>query len=99
MNIPASPDQVCVKLAESGNKITVRALDGEMNMILLEGSPEALEALGTLIVAQARARSSCGYQVAPDGSGSAIFSSRSNFGIYIHRLPCDEHASDVSHAS
>jgi hypothetical protein len=95
MNSASTPDDVCSAFAESGAKITVRAMDEET--ILLEGSAEALEQLGALLIAQARGSVVCGFHVSPRGAGSAIFSSGSDRGLYFHKLPCNaEPAHDAS---
>jgi hypothetical protein len=59
------------------------------NFILLEGNKAAFEFLGRLFLAHAKAHD-CGFQISPKGAGSAFFKKGSTFGLYLHRLPCDE---------
>jgi hypothetical protein len=80
-----SPDAVCERYADQNVKVTSRLLNG---MILLEGSREALEFLGHLLIAQANFDRDCGFHIAPRGAGNALFSEKSDVGLYIHRLPC-----------
>jgi hypothetical protein len=87
MNGSPTPDMVIERFCTDGRKLTVRSL--EDNMVLIEGDAEALAALGSLLLAQARAGQTCGFQIAPDGAGQAAFSSDSNMGLYIHRTPCE----------
>jgi len=86
MNNLSIPDALCASFAERPDKITLRAAaDGT---VLVEGSASALEFLGNLLIAQAQTQTDCGFQLSPSGAGSALFSSSSNLGIYIHRTPC-----------
>jgi hypothetical protein len=68
-------------------KITCRTF-GEY--ILIEGSEEALEFLGKLFLAQAKETDNCCFWLSPFGAGCAYFTEKSNRGLYIHRLPCDQ---------
>lgn len=61
--------------------------------ILLEGDRTSLEWLADVILASAADERDCGSFVAPDGPGNIFFHKSSEFGIYIHRLPCLEHES------
>src|SRR6266550_876064 len=58
--------------------------------ILLEGDRTSLEWLADIILASAADKRDCGSFVAPDGPGNVYFHKSSEFGIYIHRLPCLE---------
>lgn len=82
-----SVDELCEKYSRKETKLTVKFLDGERDMILIEGKASALEFLGKLLIAQATA-SDCGFQIAPNSAGKALFSPDSTLGIYIHRIPC-----------
>jgi hypothetical protein len=90
MNASPTPDAVIERFCTAGQKVTVRNL--EENMVLIEGDADALAALGSLLIAQARAGQTCGFQMAPDGAGRSAFSSASNLGLYIHRTPCEHKA-------
>ena len=84
--LQVSPDEVCTRQATRPSKVTCRIIDG--NAVLLEGSAEALTFLGELLIAQARFKKDCGFQLEPQGAGGKLFSARADHGIYIHRLPC-----------
>lgn len=58
--------------------------------ILLEGDRTSLEWLADFILASAADERDCGSFVGPDGPGNIFFDKKSEFGIYIHRLPCLE---------
>lgn len=47
----------------------------ESDIVLIESSAEALEFLGNPLIAQARFANDCGFQISPNGAGSALFSS------------------------
>jgi hypothetical protein len=90
MNGPPTPDMIIERFCTAGRKFTVRSL--EENMVLIEGDAEALAALGSLLIAQARAGQTCGFQISPGGAGRAAFSLHSDLGLYIHRTPCEHDA-------
>ncbi|MGH9875386.1 MAG: hypothetical protein ACRD9S_23265 [Pyrinomonadaceae bacterium] len=79
-------DEVCASYATRGTKVTCRTMD---DSVLIEGDRETLEFLGNLILAQAGDVDCCHKSIAPNAAGSALFTTQSNVGIYIHRLPCD----------
>lgn len=83
-----SYDAVLQQLAKKNPKISVRHLDGKT--ILIEGNSNSLKFLGYLLLAHAEA-SDCGDQFSPDGARSRLFSKESTLGVYLHRLPCNEH--------
>jgi hypothetical protein len=90
-----SPDHIW-KLYE-GKKVglTVKLLPEEKPegkpSVLLEGDRTSLEWLADMILASAANEQDCGNFVAPDGPGNIFFNKKkSEFGIYIHRLPCLE---------
>jgi hypothetical protein len=85
----SSPDKASGEMVDRGLKVTYRIL--ESGTSLLEGSREALEAFAQIILSQARSDSDCGFDVAPVGPGSALFTSSSDLGLYVHRLPCASH--------
>jgi len=78
-------DEVCETYARKHVKLTVRLLADED--VLIEGTSEALEFLGNLLLAHASDKED-GRQLGPRAAGSAFFSSESTKGLYIHRLPC-----------
>lgn len=82
-----SVDELCEQFSRKKTKLTVKFLDGEKDMILFEGEASALEFLGKLLIAQSTA-SDCGFEIAPNSAGRALFSTDSTLGIYIHRIPC-----------
>ncbi len=60
--------------------------------ILLEGNQASLEWFADSILAHARDMRDCGFFFGPDGPGNLFFNKKSEFGLYIHRLPCLEEA-------
>ena len=61
--------------------------DAGPDYVLLEGNKAAFEYLAKLFLTRANARD-CGFQISPHGAGSALFKRGSEFGLYLHRLPC-----------
>lgn len=86
MSAKTSPDSICAKFSERRQRITVGSLGDDT--VLLEGSAEAPELFGKLLIAQARFKQDCSFEISPNGPGSALFSGDSTLGLYIHRLPC-----------
>jgi hypothetical protein len=85
-----SYETILNKLAKKNPIITLRHLDKKM--ILFEGNAVSLKFLGYLLLARAEADASdCGNQFSPDGARSQLFSKDSTLGVYLHRLPCNEH--------
>jgi hypothetical protein len=80
-----TPDEICAAYAKKKVKITLRTLDDDEDVVLIEGTREALEFLGQLLLAQARCRD-CGFQLTPNGAGKALLSIESTKGVYLHRL-------------
>lgn len=89
MSTQLSPDMICAAFSDRPEKLTVRRLEGDTTLI--EGSAEALEFLGNLLIAQARFANDCGFEISPTGPASAVFSREASVGLYIHRLPCVDH--------
>jgi len=89
-----SPDKLW-KLYEGREvRLTVKVLPEEkregLPSILLEGDRTSLEWLADFILASAAFERDCSSSAAPDGPGNIFFDKSSEFGIYIHRLPCME---------
>jgi hypothetical protein len=82
-----SPDAIVDAYDDQVVDLVVRPLDDDY--LLLEGDQESLLFLSDLIRAVATGRD-CGFQIAPQGPGSAWFSPDSATGLYIHRTPCAE---------
>src|SRR5579863_20429 len=85
------PDDVSAQFAQKKIlKVAMLPADEDGgDYILLEGNKAAFEYLGRLFLAHAKAQD-CGFQISPKGSGSALFKKGSAFGLYLHRLPCNE---------
>lgn len=81
-------DGVKVKL---GVRILQEKSPAGLPSILLEGNKVSLEWLADFILASAADERDCGSSASPDGPGNIFFDKTSEFGIYIHRLPCSEH--------
>ncbi len=86
MKKDTSPDSACAKLAESTNRLACVLLNEDTELI--EGPAESLEALGEILIAQARFQKDCSFDLHPRGPGNAIFTVGSTHGICIHRTPC-----------
>lgn len=91
-----SPDEVCAAFAESGAKLSIRGLE---DLVLIEGSDDALLRFAELIAAQARFCGDDGFEISPNGPGSMIFDSKSTLGVYIHvlRSSSDRRVDPTSH--
>ena len=82
-------DAVCGEFADKGVQITVKALPEDRTYVLIEGDKMAFEFLGKLLLAHAN-QGDCGFFIAPNGPGCALFSPTAELGLYFHRLPCVE---------
>jgi hypothetical protein len=91
-----SPDDVSMLYRRRKVSLLVKVLpekDREgLPSILLEGNRASLEWLAASILAQARFMRDCSFFFGPDGPGNSFFNKKSEFGLYIHRLPCLEEA-------
>jgi hypothetical protein len=76
------PDDVCKEYASRPIKLQVRDL-GEV--ILIEGTRDALEFLGKVLIAQSAAKDD-GFEIGPQGPGEYFFDRRAEKGFYIHRI-------------
>ena len=84
------PDRVAQHYHAAGVDLRIRVLppEGEYSkpMIVIEGHAEALLFLADLLLAQATDELDCGFQV--DLPAPGLLSDQSQYGIYIHALPC-----------
>jgi hypothetical protein len=64
-----------------------RSDDSGPPSILIEGDKRTLEFVASLILAVAHDED-CGFGIQPQGPGDAVFDPSSQYGIYVHRLPC-----------
>ena len=80
-----SPDSVCKAYANKDIKIRCRSKE---RWIEIEGSKKSLEFIGKLILAQAKYKNDCGFQISPYDGGNRFFAPHAKKGLYIHRLPC-----------
>ena len=76
------PDDICREYCERAIKLRINNLD---DVVLVEGTAEALEFLGKLFLAQAQAIDD-GFEIAPTGPGEYFFDPMSEKGVYIHRV-------------
>jgi hypothetical protein len=76
------PDDICREYSERTIRLRIRGLD---DVVLVEGTAEALEFLGKLFLAQSQANDD-GFEIAPTGPGEYFFDPTSEKGIYIHKL-------------
>ncbi|HEV2732830.1 MAG TPA: hypothetical protein VGV15_22590 [Terriglobales bacterium] len=90
------PDDVSKLYKRRKVSLTVKVLPEKsregLPSILLEGNRASLEWLADSILAQASDKRDCSFFFGPDGPGNFFFNKNSEFGIYIHRLPCLEEA-------
>ena len=80
-----SPDKICEIYASENIKITCKV---RRDFVLIEGNKKTLEFLGNLILAQAKFREDCSFEISPSGAGKIFFARGSKKGFYIHCLPC-----------
>ena len=88
-----TPDDICETYARKHVKVTFRPLEDDNEVLLIEGDQQALEFLGKLFLSIASSEE-CGFQMGPMLAGSALFSKESTRGLYIHRLPCNDHPTE-----
>lgn len=78
------------KVLENSNankiELNIRMLEDQ---VLIEGTEETLSFLSKLINAHANKDEDCGIQLSPNGAGKSFFNKESEYGIYIHRIPCE----------
>lgn len=89
-------ETVLEKHSSSESKLTAKLFMSEdeqfpLQYVLLEGTPDALRFLADFILAHIESDVGCNWDLHPQGAGSIHFSTRSNVGIYLHKLPCDLH--------
>lgn len=81
-------DKVCAGAAGKA-KLTLKALPEDKSYVLIEGDKSTFEFLRDLFASHA-VGDDCGFQIAPNGPGKALFKKGSEYGLYLHRLPCAE---------
>lgn len=90
----ADPGEV---MARSGARMTIRCLPAKEDegkpLIAIEGDAKSLCFLADLLLAQALDTIDCGIQIEADRS--AYFTDETEFGLYIHKLPC---VNDAQHS-
>jgi len=82
-------DDICVRYADEAVGIVLQLLkdeDGEARTVLAEGRPTALRMLGELLIAVADGKSGDSFHISPFGPGNKHFDTKSELGIYIHRI-------------
>jgi hypothetical protein len=62
------------------------------DMVLIEAHAATFRFLSELFRAAAEDETDCGTQFFPHGPFGQMFSKKSRFGLYLHRLPCMNHA-------
>src|SRR5882762_3056036 len=80
-----APSKTSGKSRRGHLNLSISKLD--RRTVLIEGTRRTLESLGRILLEHAREKD-CGYQMVPDGAGRNHVNKDSNFGLYIHRLPC-----------
>jgi len=89
-----SPDQICNIYARKRVKLRCKLMTEDKDYVLIEGTKDALEFLGNLLLACANF-TDCGFSISPKEAGRIFFSSDSDKGIYIHRVSCKKCHNDV----
>ncbi len=82
-------DDICDRYADEKVGIVLRLLtdeDGIARTVLAEGRPTALKMLGELLIAVADGKSGESFHISPFGPGNIHFDTKSELGIYIHRI-------------
>jgi hypothetical protein len=81
------PDDICAAYAkQKGMKKITLNITKEGDMVYFEGTPEALEFIGNLFIAQARYDKDCSFFLSPQNPGGMFFNKRkSTHGLYIQR--------------
>lgn len=86
------PEKALAHLFDQSHEIDVRLLadgdDAPYPLILVQGDRSSLEFLGQVLIAVARDDEDCGFQFGPHHAGSTHFGRESQYGLYLHRLPC-----------
>lgn len=89
------PDNVCVRYSGVGVALNLRVLEsapGEGKpMVLIEGDEQSLLFLADLLIAQASDELDCGFQITAPAPN--FLHPSSQFGLYIHALPCAQETS------
>lgn len=83
----SSPEGLVPSL-DQPHVLDVRQLDAET--ILIEGDRDSLTLLSDILRAVAQG-GDCGFSLSPHGAGSDHFAEGSEYGIYVHRTPCEQH--------
>jgi hypothetical protein len=86
------PDQITAHYADLGVALKISVLepldtDSGRGHVLIEGDAQSLLFLADLLLAQCADELDCGFQIEA-GSDSRFFAPGSDFGLYIHALPC-----------
>jgi hypothetical protein len=88
-----SPNEICDAYAEEKVGLEIRVLrdnkDDPNQLVLIQGTKNALEMLSRLIfaIAQDEKSDKSSFSISPRGAGSMHFNKSSEFGVYINRLP------------
>ena len=90
------PDNVTSYYYDLGVELNFQMLtpdnSGSKPLILIEGNREALLFLADLLLAQASDFLDCGFQI--NLPAPRLLSERSQYGVYIHALPCASESAD-----
>lgn len=84
-------DEICEKYSNQSVGLILRMIEEEdgdpQTTVLIEGPAAALRMLAELLIAVADESEHDGFAISPFGAGRAHFSTSSELGVYIHRLP------------
>lgn len=91
-----TPDDVFSRYSKKVSDLQIDMIDEDL--ILIEGSAATFRFLAELFGAMADDDSDCGTQFFPKGPAGRLFSEKSKFGFYLHRLPCLNHPAKAAEA-
>jgi len=92
------PDDICAHYAVTGvslklRLLKLRAAEEGVPDILIEGEKQAFVFLADLLLALTEA-DDCGCQLSATGPGNRLFDPGSEFGLYLHVLPCSNNTAE-----
>jgi hypothetical protein len=88
------PDDIAEHYSDPGVALTLKLLrpagqDSGRALLLIEGDKRSLLFLADLLLAQAADPLDCGFQLVKSDD-SLFFTADSEYGLYIHALPCSD---------
>jgi hypothetical protein len=88
-----TPDKVCERLSVTPVALSIKMIDadvslqnGDVPLLVVEGSEQALKFLAKILIAVAESKKSDTFCISPAGSGNSHFDKASTHGIYVRRI-------------